>query len=232
MFSKIWVSCVLVSVLCLQVTAHAIVSPALGINGTPVRADAQQPSTQSPCGKLVTNITSAIDSAMAVPVDKNGSFQVKAQNFNGGVDGSLMFKARVDANGTGANFISMLITTNGDNAPAGVENQTLVASLPSGTKCTGGKTGNLCLVQFISGGKFGNCVVVSQATADGSSPTPTGVTDTANAMAAGNCSAANHHHHHPASNSTASAAPAVTPRAGSLMARLLLTELKAQGISK
>lgn len=83
MLSKIWASCVLVSALCLEVTAHAIVSPALGVKGTPARSDAQQPSKASPCGPDVNDIASAIDSATAVPADATGSFSVNATSFNG-----------------------------------------------------------------------------------------------------------------------------------------------------
>ena len=42
--------------------------------------------------------------------------------------------------------------------------QPLTVSLPAGTKCTGGNTGNLCLVSFTTAGRFGNCVVVQQGT--------------------------------------------------------------------
>lgn len=82
MFSKIWTSCVLVSVLCLEVTAHAIVSPALGVQGTPKRADVQRPNNASPCGLNVKDIASAIDSATVVSADATGSVHLTALNFN------------------------------------------------------------------------------------------------------------------------------------------------------
>lgn len=47
----------------------------------------------------------------------------------------------------------------------------MTAALPAGTTCTGGATGNKCLVSFKTAGGFGNCVVVQQgnATAAGAS---------------------------------------------------------------
>jgi len=221
MFPKIWTSSVLVLALCLQVAAHAVVSPPLGVKGTPKRADAQQPSQGSPCGPDVKNITSAIDSSTTVLADATGSFQVNATSFNGGVDGSLMFTAQIDASGTGTKFVSMKITTNGNNSPPGAGSQMLVASLPAGTKCTGGATGTLCLAQFISGGKFGNCVAVSQGIVDAGTPNSTDHGSSATVKAAGHCPV----------KSTASiagatgATVAVTPRAGSLMARSLLADI-------
>jgi len=175
MFSKIWASCVLVSVLCLEVTAHAIVSPALGVQGTPVKADVQQPNNASPCGPNIKDIASAIDSATVVSADAHGSFHFTATSFNGGDDGSRQFTATVDESGTGKNFVPMTITENGDTKSAAAGSQPIVALLPKGTKCTGGKagTGNICLVQLISKAGFGNCVAVSQSSADAGTPTAT-----------------------------------------------------------
>lgn len=167
MFSKIWTSSVLILAICLQVNAHAAVAPAMGVEGDLIRADVQRPSAAHPCGSGV-NIASEFDNSTAVAVDKTGSFKVNATCFNGGVDGSLKFTAKVDVTGTGTNFVPMNITTNGDDSPKAAESESLVASLPSGAKCTGGRSGNKCLVQFTSGSGFGNCVVVSQGTAGNS----------------------------------------------------------------
>jgi hypothetical protein len=41
------------------------------------------------------------------------------------------------------------------------------ASLPAGTTCTGGASGDLCLVSFTTTAGFGNCVVVQQGGAAG-----------------------------------------------------------------
>jgi len=220
MFSKILSSSVLVLALCHQVASHALVAPPLGVNGTPIRADVQRPSTASPCGADVTDIGTAIDSAMTVVVNSNGSFSLNGTCFNGGTDGSLLFKAQVDSSGNGTHFVSMPITVNGNNSPPGAETTTIVASLPPGTKCTGGKNGDLCLAQFISGAGFGNCVVLSQLTAD---------TDTGNSSAV--VAAENHTSHNSSHTNTggchavrptSTGAARVTPRAGSLLARSLL----------
>lgn len=82
MFSKIWASSLLVSALCLQVTAHAAFSPALGVAGTPQRGDVKRPSDQNPCGDDV-DIANKFDSSKTVTADANGNFQVTVGNFNG-----------------------------------------------------------------------------------------------------------------------------------------------------
>jgi len=166
MFSKIWTSAALVLALTLQVTAHAAVSPALGVSGTPVRNDVKRPSANSPCGAGV-NIANTIDTSTAVAASAAGSFNADAISFNGGGDGSRKVTAKVDATGKGTKFVAMSVTTNGDPAPKSAGSQPIVAALPAGTKCTGGKTGNKCLVQFVTSAGFGNCVVVSQGAAAG-----------------------------------------------------------------
>jgi len=158
MFAKIWASSLLVLALCLQVTAHAAVSPALGIQGNPTRGDVQRPTSAKPCGNV--DITSKIGSSTLVPADASGSFIVNGICFNGGHDGSLKFTAKVDPTGTGedSKFVDMDITTNGNDSPPKAETVPITAQLPSGMKCKNNK----CLVQFISGSGFGNCVVVQQ----------------------------------------------------------------------
>jgi len=99
MFAKIWTSSLLVLALSLQVTAHAGVSPALGVQGNFIRADVQRPTGAKPCGKV--DITSKISSSTPVPADASGSFIVNATCFNGGHDGSLKFTAKADPTGTG-----------------------------------------------------------------------------------------------------------------------------------
>jgi len=224
MFSKILASSVLVLALCHQVTSHAIVTPALGVKGTAKRANVQRPSSASPCGANVNNISNAIDSAMTVVVNANGSFNVNGTSFNGGTDGSLKFKGQVDSSGNGTHFVSMTINMNGNNSPPGAESTMLVASLPPGTKCTGGKTGNLCLAQFISGAGFGNCVVVSQATPDAGTPVDKG-NSTAVVAAENPASPTNAGGCH-AIRPTSTGAARVTPRAGSLLARSLLANAR------
>jgi uncharacterized protein (DUF2345 family) len=91
------------------------------------------------------------------------TFTATATNYNKAKDGSLQFTAQVDAAGTGKAFKAATITKNGDPAPKTVgETAQLSVSLPAGTKCTGGKTKDLCLVSFKSASGFGNCMVVKQ----------------------------------------------------------------------
>ena len=65
----------------MQAQAHAIISPALGVTGTPVRNDVQRPSTNAECGNV--NIAQTFDTSTAAPVAANGQFQATITNFNG-----------------------------------------------------------------------------------------------------------------------------------------------------
>lgn len=80
MFTKIWASSLLVSILCLQVTAHAAVSPALGVQEKIARKDVQIPSKNDPCGGV--NIAKNFGSSQTVPADANGNIRISATNFN------------------------------------------------------------------------------------------------------------------------------------------------------
>ncbi|KAI0628213.1 hypothetical protein C8Q77DRAFT_479535 [Trametes polyzona] len=146
--------------LSLQVSAHAVISPALGLQGKPVRNDAQRPKKGKECGN--TDIAKTFDSSTAVPVAANGTFPATITNFNGGVDGSRQVTALVDASGTGKSFVPATVLQNGDRDPKGTGSQPLVVQLPAGTTCTGGASKNKCLVSFTTAGNFGNCVVVQQ----------------------------------------------------------------------
>ncbi|KAG8758313.1 hypothetical protein FRC11_003893 [Ceratobasidium sp. 423] len=141
-----------------SVLGHAGVAPALGVKGTTIaRNNVQRPSTAKPCGNAAL---SAIDTSTAVPMSGN-SFTVTATNFNGGRDGSTQFTAQVDATGKGTGFKAATVTKNGELAPKGTGNVQITVQMPAGTTCTGGASGNRCLVSFKSAGGFGNCVVVS-----------------------------------------------------------------------
>ena len=61
--------------------AHAAISPALGVKGTPKRSDAKRPTKGNPCGAGV-NIASALDASTVVPAATNGEVKVTAINFN------------------------------------------------------------------------------------------------------------------------------------------------------
>jgi hypothetical protein len=84
-----------------------------------------------------------------------------------GKDGSRQVTMQVDAAGTGAKFVAGKVTTNGELAPASTATEKITASLPAGTKCTGGASGDLCLASFTTAGGFGNCVVVQQGAGGG-----------------------------------------------------------------
>lgn len=156
--------------------AHALVSPPLGVKGTPQRSDVERPSNSQPCGKGV-NIASLLDTSTAVPADAAGNVKVAAINFNPGADGSRKVTAKVDPSGTGKNFLAMTVSVNGDPAPKNTGSQDVVAQLPTGTKCAGGSDKSKCLVQFVTTKGFGNCVVVSQAGNVASTPTNARVTN-------------------------------------------------------
>jgi len=160
MFSKFFALAAVALTFTVQVQAHAAISPELGVTGTPKRANVQRPSAASPCGK--TSIAANIDTSTPVAAAADGTFTVTATNFNAGRDGSRQVTMTVDAAGTGQNFVAGQVTKNGVAAPTSVGSDQIVAALPAGTKCTGGKAGNLCLASFKTLGNFGNCVVVSQ----------------------------------------------------------------------
>ena len=64
----------------MQAFGHALIEPALGVQGQGVRSDVQRPSRRTPCGSV--NIANAL--ADTTPVQANGNaFTVSVQNFNG-----------------------------------------------------------------------------------------------------------------------------------------------------
>jgi len=160
-----------------QVRAHCFISPGLGVSGVGVRNDVQKPSTASPCG---TASLADIDSSTAA-VATNGLFNAVATNFNAGKDGSTALQsATLDTTGTGKSFSgTVTIVKNGVAAPSSVAPANLQLQLPPGTTCTGGKSGNLCLVSTVTDGGFGNCMVVSTGAAStGTTATNTTTTTT------------------------------------------------------
>ncbi|KAI5120100.1 hypothetical protein M0805_001256 [Coniferiporia weirii] len=153
-----------------QAFGHAIITPAIGVTGTPARSDVTRPSTSAPCGSGV-NVASVIAGSSAVQANGN-AFTVTVTNFNGGTDGSTeITDTSVDPTGTGASFTggSATITTNGVASPATTGSVSVSGTLPSGTTCIGGNDGASCLVSFTTAGGFGNCVLVSQGSGAGNS---------------------------------------------------------------
>jgi hypothetical protein len=160
--------------------AHAVISPALGVVGQPIRADAQRPKKSSPCGKM--DIASNIDTTEPIIAAADGSFSTQIQNFNRLIDGSRSISGTVDPTGTGNSFAGKVtMTQNGSKAPFELGTEPIAATLPAGTKCTGGASGNLCLVSFKSISGFGNCVVVQMGDATGTAGNGTTTTTTGTA---------------------------------------------------
>ncbi|KAJ7702678.1 hypothetical protein B0H17DRAFT_923183, partial [Mycena rosella] len=143
-------------------------SPALGVKGTPQRSDVQRPSTASPCGNV--NIASNLDTSTAVAAAADGTVTFQVQNFNAGADGSTSVSVQVDPTGAGKKFVAATVKTNGNKNPSKVESDKVVVSLPAGTKCTGGKAKNLCLLSVKTTAGFGACTVVSQGKATANPP--------------------------------------------------------------
>jgi hypothetical protein len=161
-----------------SVSAHCGTQPALGVpGGTITKADVQRVVAGANCGK--TDVASTIDSSVAVPAAADGTFTVTANSFDPGSDGSSLMTATLDTTGTGKAFPATVDITKNGNAvqPTSASQQQIDATLPAGTKCTGGAAGNLCLVAFKTSAGFQNCVVVSQGGA------------TASTAAAGNATA-------------------------------------------
>jgi hypothetical protein len=166
MFAKICASSLLVSALCLQVTAHALISPGLGFPANPTRSNVQRPSSKNPCGNI--DIASQISTSTPVIADANGEFQANVTSFNGGKDGSREVTAKVDPTGQGKNFQTIQVITNGNGDPASAGTEKITAKLPEGIQCEN----NDCLVQVETTAGFGNCIVVKQQGGDGNGNDP------------------------------------------------------------
>jgi len=167
MFAKICASSLLVSALCLQVTAHALISPGLGFPANPTRSNVQRPSNKNPCGNI-GDIASQISTSTPVVADGNGEFQANVTSFNGGKDGSRTVSAKVDPTGQGKNFQDIQVITNGNGNPPSAGTEEITAKLPDGIQCQN----NDCLVQVETTAGFGNCIVVKQQGANGNGTDP------------------------------------------------------------
>ena len=80
MFSKVFASAAVLLAVSAQVNAHAAIAPALGVSGTPVRADVQRPSTAKPCGTV--NVAQNIDSSTPIQAAADGTFTATVTDFN------------------------------------------------------------------------------------------------------------------------------------------------------
>jgi len=186
MFSRTFIVSAIILAMGLQASGHAIVTPALGVKGNGSRNNVERPSTGKPCGKA--SLT-AIDTSTPAIAAADGTVQMTITNFNGGVDGSREIKSStIDETGTGKSFkaaTANTVTKNGDKAPPKPGSQQLTVNLPTGTKCTGGKNKNLCLMSLTTDGGFGNCVVIQQGGAAAAAGNSNNAAGTSGAAASG-----------------------------------------------
>jgi hypothetical protein len=80
MLSKSFTASALLLALTSSVTAQCIITPALGITGTPKASDVQHPSDSGPCGSM--SISQYIDSSTPVQAEASGQFKVTIQGFD------------------------------------------------------------------------------------------------------------------------------------------------------
>ncbi|KAF5379904.1 hypothetical protein D9757_007184 [Collybiopsis confluens] len=206
--------------------AHAAISPMLGVSGTPVRNDVQFPLEKvAPCGKV--NAAENIDSSTPVQMAADGTVTMTITNFNPTIDGSRKVKtALVDTTGTGKSFnAEATMVTNGDPNPSTDDSEQIVASMPAGIQCTGGASGNLCLMSMKTTFGFGNCVVVQQGASSSNSTS----TSTADAAAGSDVSAAADTAESTAQDTTAAATAPETSAATAAVAQGTAAAAAVQG---
>jgi len=185
MFTKAFAIGALVLASCLEVNAHAAVSPVLGLAAAPARSDVKRPNARAPCGRNV-DIATAIAASTPVQAAADGTFTMTVTNFNKFIDGSRKMTGTLDTTATGDSFTgAVTMVQNGQVAPPQLGSEQIVASLPAGTTCTGGAAGDQCLVSFKSASGFGNCVVVQQAGAAGAAAASTAAVAAGAAAATG-----------------------------------------------
>ncbi|KAH9941824.1 uncharacterized protein BXZ73DRAFT_75004 [Epithele typhae] len=160
-FSKIFIAAAaLVLASALQVQAHTVIQPMLGLGRDAVRNDAFEPADNQLCGNV--DIASTFDSSPTIAVKSDHTFQATIRNFNSGVDGSRQIvEAKFDPTGTGNSFQDMKILINGQRSPSDESGSEQVFFQLLGD-CKGGANGKKCLVALKAAGGFGNCIVVEQ----------------------------------------------------------------------
>ncbi|KAI0701397.1 hypothetical protein BC835DRAFT_246703 [Cytidiella melzeri] len=222
MLSKLFVASAFLLGLTAQVSAHALITPALGVTGAGARSDVQRPSTSTPCGTV--NIAQTINTSQAAQLSAQGTVAATITNFNAwvlrgcfrcalslslvfyssGVDGSRdITNVQVDPTGTGKSFVAATMVVNGIQNPTDVTSQPLTVQLPANTQCIGGTGKNTCLLSFTTAGGFGNCIAVQQGAAAATASVAGNAT-----AAAGNATAAAGNTTVAAGNATSAAANA------------------------
>jgi len=128
--------------------------------------DAIRVSTQDPCGPNVNLASLSADDA--TPLNSDGTLSMSVFQVNG--DGAGPFNVAIDTTGTGKSFDTPVdITTQvpGTNGVSGASEEAFPLDIKVSTNvaCTGGTTGNLCLVQVKNPSGFGGCGVIQQGAA-------------------------------------------------------------------
>ncbi|KAF7439734.1 hypothetical protein PC9H_000070 [Pleurotus ostreatus] len=116
----------------------------------------------------VQAMLAAASSAGLPSVAADGSVQMTLHQVNG--DGAGPYSCQVSADATGQNFVTMDVTQQVPGiASISLAKATpfpLVAQMPAGMTCTGGPTGDACIVRCRNvaiAGPFGGCVAVTNA---------------------------------------------------------------------
>ncbi|KAJ6629495.1 hypothetical protein B0H10DRAFT_2388834 [Mycena sp. CBHHK59/15] len=180
---------------------HAVITAVIGANGvttmgfgvtnTTLRTGTTEQPFQldtpvDPCGATLqggsVNIATSLATALAqgggaLPsLSANGTVSLMLHQVN--ADGGGPFTAMVNADATGKTWVpaTVLVQVPGTNGilHGGPANVPFSAQVPAGTKCTGGTTGDTCLIRINNGGAgntlslaqgagpFGGCVAVTQ----------------------------------------------------------------------
>ncbi|KLO17923.1 hypothetical protein SCHPADRAFT_820613 [Schizopora paradoxa] len=110
---------------------------------------------------VTTQLNAAVASGLPTAA-ADGTVTMTLHQVNG--DGAGPYTCAVSTDATGDNFIAMTVSTNvpGTNSRSNAKatDFPLVAQLPPGTSCTGGASGNACLVRCTNSaqaGPFGGC---------------------------------------------------------------------------
>jgi hypothetical protein len=128
--------------------------------------DAIHVSTQSPCGPNVD--LSTLSANDAAPLGNDGSLNMSVFQIN--TDGAGPFNVLIDAGATGEHFNTSADVTTQVPGNNGISNGggnafPLNIKLPTSVACTGGSTGNFCLVQVQNPNGFGGCGLIQQGAA-------------------------------------------------------------------
>jgi hypothetical protein len=163
----------LISLAATLVAGHASLvtvgdKPALGVKKTTglSPANAIRVSSQNPCGPNVK--LASLSAADATALNADGTLSMSVFQING--DGAGPFNVAIDASGTGKSFNTPAdVTTQvpGKNGVSNAANKAfpLDIKVPAGVACSGGTSGNLCLVQVKNRSGFGGCGVIQQGAA-------------------------------------------------------------------